>query len=93
VPIRAHIAPTIGTQRLSKLSHKDFARLYRDKIADGLKPSSVKRMHTMLKQAFREAVQRKYIAHNPLADVKPPRENKEERNTIARSSTASTGNC
>jgi integrase len=81
--VRVHIAPTIGTQRLSKLSHKDFARLYRDKIADGLKPSSVKRLHTMLKQAFRQAVRRKYIAHNPLADVKPPRENKEEKEILS----------
>ncbi len=49
--VRVHIAPTIGAQRLSRLSHKDFQRLYRTKVAEGLAPSTVKRIHAMLKQA------------------------------------------
>lgn len=82
--VRVHIRPTIGRQRLSKLSHKDFQRLYRNKVARGeLKPSSVKRLHAMLKQAFGDAVRRKYLSHNPLADVKPPKENKEEKQILS----------
>lgn len=60
--VRVHIRPTIGLQKLTALSHKDFARLYRQKVSEGqLKPSSVKRLHAMLKQCFGEAVKRKYI--------------------------------
>jgi integrase len=40
-------------------------------------------MHTMLKQAFREGVHRKYVGHNTLTDVKPPRENKQQKEILS----------
>ena len=57
--------------------------MYRNKVAEGLALSSVKRIHVILKQAFGEAVRRKYIGHNPLSDVKPPRMDKEEKHILS----------
>ena len=37
----------------------------------------------MLKQAFRESVHRKYLGHNTLTDVKPPRENKQQKEILS----------
>ena len=62
--VRVHLKPTIGTKRLAKLTPDDIRRLYRSKLAEGLAPSYVKRMHIILKQALPT----KY-----LSDVKPPR--------------------
>jgi integrase len=81
--IRVHIRAGIGLERLSKLSHKDFAKLYRNKVAGGLKPSSVKRIHALLKQAFGDAVRRRYITHNPLSEVRPPREVRDEKQILS----------
>lgn len=81
--IRCHVRDTIGTRRLTGLSHKDFARLYRDKVSTGqLKASSCRRLHTMLKQCFGEAVKRRYLNFNPLQDVKPPKEDREDNKQI-----------
>ena len=81
--IRCHVRDTIGPQRLTALSHKDFSRLYRKKVSTGqLKASSCRRLHTMLKQAFGEAVRRRYLNFNPLQDVKPPKEDREDNKQI-----------
>jgi integrase len=72
--VRLHIKPTIGTTKLASLTTDDIRRLYRQKVQQGLAPSSVKRIHELLKQAMREAMRLKYISRNPLEDVKPPKQ-------------------
>lgn len=49
---RVHIKPTIGSQRVSKLTLKDFQRLYKSKIAEGLVSGTIKCIHVLLKQFF-----------------------------------------
>ena len=61
---RVHIKPTIGTQRVSSLTHKDFQRLYRTKVYEGFAAGTLKCIHALLKQAFGAAVRRKYISHS-----------------------------
>ena len=80
---RVHIKPTIGTQRVSSLTHKDFQRLYRTKVYEGFAAGTLKCIHALLKQAFGDAVRRKYISHSPLSDVKPPRMDKEEKHILS----------
>jgi len=75
---RLHIKPKIGTKKLARLTAEDVRTLYRQKLAQGLASSSVKRIHHILNQAMREAVRLKYIRHNPLDDVKPPQQHRQE---------------
>ena len=76
--VRLHIKPTIGDSRQSKLDAKSVRNLYRAKLADGLSSGTAKRLHIILNQAMRHAVSVKYIAHNPIADVKPPKQDRSE---------------
>jgi|SRR5215211_127669 len=72
--VRRHITPTLGNKALASLNSKDIHGLYRVKLSEGLAPSTVLRIHTILKQAMREAVHSKYIRSNPMEYVKPPRQ-------------------
>jgi integrase len=49
------------------------------KIAEGLAPSTVKRIHILLNQVLKVAVRRKYISTNPVEEATPPRERRVER--------------
>jgi integrase len=77
--VRSHIKPTIGAKKLTKLNHKDLEGIYRAKIAEGLAPSTVKRIHILLNQVLKVAVRRKYISTNPVEEATPPRERRVER--------------
>ncbi len=71
--MRCHTKPSIGSVRLSRLSHRDINKLYRAKLNEGLAPSTVKLIHVILNQAMREAVHLKYIRSNPLDSVRAPK--------------------
>lgn len=77
--VRSHIKPTIGAKKLTKLNHKDLQGIYRAKIAEGLAPSTVKRLHILLNQVLKVAVRRKHISTNPIEEVTPPKEHRIER--------------
>jgi hypothetical protein len=79
--IRLHLKPHIGNKKLSKLTPEDVRTLYRIKLSE-LSRGTVKRMHTILNQALREAVTSKYIRSNPLDNVKPPKEFRREREVL-----------
>jgi integrase len=46
--VRLHIKPNIGTKKLARLTADDVRKLYREKLAQGLAPSSVKRIYVIL---------------------------------------------
>ena len=77
--VRRHLKPHIGATKLARLDAKIVRSLYREKLAEGLCGGTVKRIHTTLNQAMREAVRCKYIRQNPLDDVKPPKERAPEK--------------
>lgn len=81
--VRIHIKPTIGAKKLAKLNHKDIQGIYRAKIAEGLAPSTVKRIHVLLNQFLKVAVRRKYISTNPTELVTPPKEHRIERQILS----------
>jgi integrase len=62
--VRVHLKPSIGTKRLAKLTPEDIHAMYRCKLAARLAPSTVKRLHIILKQALPT----KY-----MSGVKPPK--------------------
>src|SRR5262249_14375065 len=75
----ANIVPHIGQVALSKLQPDAIAAMYATalerggKRGEGLAPSSVKMMHRLLVQAFRQAVKWQLIARNPVDAVSAPR--------------------
>jgi integrase len=75
----ANIVPHIGHVILSKLQPASIAAMYATALerggqrGEGLAPSSIKMMHRLLVQAFRQAVKWQLIARNPVDAVSAPR--------------------
>jgi integrase len=76
--IRRHIVPAIGRVKLSKLTPAHVQSLYASKLRDGLKPSSVRTIHAVLRRALGQATKWNMIPRNPAADVDPPRVRQDE---------------
>ena len=79
--VRNLVKPHIGDKRLCKLSPADVRAMYRSLLAD-LTPSTVGRVHAILKQAMRDAVRDKHIRTNPLDDVKAPKQQRKEKDVL-----------
>src|SRR5215204_1640790 len=80
--IRNQVKAHLADYRLCKLSGKDVRRTYRSLLADGLTPSTIGRVHAILKQSMRDAVREKRIRANPLDDVKPPKQTSKEKDVL-----------
>lgn len=76
--IRKHISPTIGSLKLSKLTAAHVQSLYAAKLREGLKPSSVRYNHAVLRRGLEQAVRFSLIPSNPAARVDPPKVRQEE---------------
>ena len=76
--IRRHIVPAVGRVKLSKLNPAHVQGLYAKKLRDGLKPSSVRYIHAVLRRALEQAVRWNLIPRNPAAVVDPPKVRQEE---------------
>ena len=77
--VRNRVNPYIGDVRLCKLTPADVRSMYRSLLSDGLTPSTVGRVHAILKQAMRDAVRDKHIRDNSLEDVKAPKQERKEK--------------
>jgi integrase len=80
--LRNRVKPHIGDTRLCKLTPADVRGMYRRLLSDGLTPSTVGNVHVILKQAIRDAVRDKHIRSNPLDDVKPPKQQRKEKDVL-----------
>ncbi len=80
--VRNRVNPHIGDVRLCKLTPADVRAMYRRLLSDGLTPSTVGRVHVILKQAMRDAVRDKHIRDSPLEDVKAPKQERKEKNVL-----------
>jgi integrase len=76
--VRTHIAPTLGRIKLKNLRKAHIDRLYREKLASGLCPSTVRRVHAVLHRALEEAVKGDLIPRNPAAHANRPKVKQEE---------------
>lgn len=74
--IRLHVEPSIGSVRLQALTSRRLDHLYGEMLTDGrraktrpadrsMSPSSVRRVHAMLRKAFNDAVAQGVINQNP----------------------------
>lgn len=76
--VRRHIVPAIGRVKLAKLNPAHVQGLYAAKLRDGLKPSSVRYIHSVLRRALEQAVRWNLIPRNPAAAADPPKVRREE---------------
>ncbi len=79
--IRLHILPQLGNVRLAKLSPADVQRLYSNRLAAGLSPTSVRQIHSVVHRALDQAVRRGLLARNPAKMVDPPQPARPESRT------------
>ena len=71
--VRRHIVPALGRVKLAKLNPVHVQGLYAAKLHEGLKPSSVRYMHSVLRRSLEQAVRWNLIPRNPAALVDPPK--------------------
>ena len=86
--VRVHLAPTLGSVRLAKLTPAHLQGLYRRKLEEGLSPSTVGYVHTVANRALKQAVKWKLIPSNPAEGAVPPKKKEEEVRALTRQETA-----
>ena len=61
-----------ANKELSKISTEMIDALYNDKLDEGYSTNTIRKIHQMLNQAFKQAIKWKKVAHNPVIDADPP---------------------
>jgi len=89
--IRVHAIPALGRIRLGRLTPQHFQRLYQDKLAAGLSPTTVSHLHTVLHGAFAEAVRWGLVPRNVVALVRPTQGARRDRRPHRRASPSAAG--
>ena len=79
--IRRYLVPTLGNMPLSRLTVVDIQALYTDMLERGLSVGTIRRAHTILNQALKQAVRWKKLPFNPAADVDLPK-NKNRKKVV-----------
>ena len=85
--VRLHIQPTLARVPLSKLTPQHLQRLYAERLAAGLSPSSVVHLHRVVHIALKQAVRWDLAARNVAELVDPPRPVRVEMHTLDRDET------
>jgi integrase len=87
--VRNNLVPALGAAQLMKLRPEHISDAYGKALtggrrdgSGGLSPQTVHHMHTILKQALKQACVWRAIAHNPADLVKPPKVERKEMQTI-----------
>jgi integrase len=78
---RLHIMSNVGNLKLAKLSPAEVQRLYADRLAAGLSPTSVRHVHGLLHRALGDAVRWGLLTRNVTDAVDPPRRSTPEAKT------------
>lgn len=71
--LRRHALPVIGGVRLVKLSPLDLQRLYADRIAAGLSPTTVHHLHAVIHRALKQAMRWGLVDRNVSEMTDAPR--------------------
>lgn len=80
--VRLHIAPAIGKVKLARLDAATIQRLYSQKLKEGLAPSTVTHMHSVLHGALKVALRLGLVARNVSELVTAPRGRAKEMHTL-----------
>jgi len=66
------IVPALGTLKLRQLGAEDLDRLYGRLTGKGNKPSSVRRVHAVIRAALAQAIKWRLVGYNVALDATPP---------------------
>lgn len=73
-----HLIPGIGRHTLAKLAPQHLQAFYSKKLAEGLSPTTVHAIHSMLHRALEDALQMGLVSRNVSEMLKPPRRQNRE---------------
>jgi integrase len=76
--VEPHIVPALGKLKLKDLSPPHVRGFYREKLDSGLSAATVRKMHSVLRKALKQAVMDGLIPRNVCESVKPPRVERKE---------------
>ena len=76
--ITLHIIPALGMHKLQKLRSEHIQGFYNLEQENGRAPSSIRKMHAVLKAALDQAISNKILMHNPCTGTKLPKQQQEE---------------
>src|SRR5215203_3561359 len=76
--IHPHIVPALGRLKLKDLNPAHVRALYREKLDSGLSAATVRKMHSILRKALKQAVLDGLILRNVCDSVKPPKVERKE---------------
>ncbi len=71
--IEPHIIPALGRLKLRNLNPVHVRAFYREKLDAGLSASTVRKMHSVLRKALKQAVLDGFVPRNVCEAVKPPK--------------------
>jgi integrase len=80
--IRPHIVPALGRLRLRDLNPAHVRSLYREKLDSGLSAATVRKMHSVLRKALKQAVLDGLVPRNVCEAVTPPKVERKEINPL-----------
>ena len=82
--IQPHIVPALGHLKLKDLNPVHVRGFYREKLDSGLSSATVRKMHSIMRKALKQAVLDGLIPRNVCEAVKPPKLKHKEINPLDR---------
>src|SRR5829696_5195006 len=76
--IHPYIIPALGRIKLRDLNPVHIRSFYREKLDSGLSPATVRKIHSILRKALKQAVLDRLIPRNACEAVKPPKFERKE---------------
>lgn len=80
--LRLYVLPVLGDRKLDAIQPQDVQAVYGGMAHRKLSPRSVRLTHTVLKNAFKQAVRWRMLAHNPCDDVDLPKQVRNEMKAL-----------
>lgn len=81
--VRLHVTPSLGKVPLARLTPQQLQRLYAERLATGLSPTTVNHLHGTLHKALGQAARWGLVARNVADLVDPPRPAHHEMTTLS----------
>lgn len=76
--VQPHIVPALGRLKLKDLNPAHVRGFYREKLDSGLSAATVRKMHSVLHKALKQAVLDGLVPRNVCEAVKPPKVERKE---------------
>src|SRR5207302_1927970 len=80
--VRLHIAPQIGKHSLARIGPQHLQALYADRLAAGLSPQTVRKIHAVIHRALQQALLWNLVPRNVADLVMPVRVQRYEMRTL-----------